>query len=108
VKDALAAVLATCAEGSPPKPADVSEALSGAIAGLDASIGEALLRLFPDAAALEDMLDEQIRAVINDGGPRSAAVLRGMRGTTVLITLVDPKKENIWVASLGDCVAGKW
>lgn len=107
MKDGLTAVLGTCAEGSPPKPADVSEALTGAIAGLDASIGEALLKLFPDAAALEEMLDEQIRGVINDGGPRSAAVLRCMRGTTVLVTLVDPKKENIWVASLGDCVAGK-
>ncbi|KAF6763215.1 hypothetical protein DFP72DRAFT_841339 [Ephemerocybe angulata] len=33
------------------------------------------------------------------------AVLRCMRGTTVLIALVDPEGANLWVASLGDCTA---
>jgi len=32
-------------------------------------------------------------------------VTRIMRGTTALITLVDPQRENLWVANLGDCQA---
>lgn len=58
--------------------------------------------------SLRTLSDEEIRQVINDthtGGKNALKVRRGMSGSTVLISLVDPKHENLWVASLGDCVA---
>jgi pyruvate dehydrogenase phosphatase len=33
-------------------------------------------------------------------------LLKGMRGTTALVALVDASKENLWIANVGDCVAG--
>jgi len=52
--------------------------------------------------------DAEIRAIINDidsGGKNLAKVLLCMRGSTCLISLVDPLRSNLWVASLGDCQA---
>ena len=84
----------------------ISDVLSNAISSFDRKIGQALLDLFPDEAALASMPDEEIQKIINDGGPNSNTVLRCMRGTTVLISILDPSKSNLWVASLGDCAAG--
>ena len=67
-----------------------------------------LLDLFPGGeASIDKMSDEEIKAIINDGGRNAAIVSRCMRGTTLLIALIDPHYENLWVASLGDCVASK-
>lgn len=64
--------------------------------------------LFPGGLeTIKKMSDDEIKAIINDGGVNHTKVIRCMRGTTVLIALLDPKKENIWVASLGDGQAGK-
>ncbi|KAF9484447.1 protein serine/threonine phosphatase 2C [Pholiota conissans] len=103
VQDALEVLLSD--EGHPPDSTAVGEMLKNTIAKLDHDIGAALLALFPDSVALEGMTDEHIRNIINVGRPNSDVVLRCMRGTTALVSLVDPKRENIWVASLGDCAA---
>ncbi|KAF8146981.1 phosphatase 2C-like domain-containing protein [Mycena galopus ATCC 62051] len=95
VYDALVAALAL-AEGPP----DVSELLRKVIADIDARIGQDLLDLFPDG--LDNISDDEVAALINDGGANSTKVLRCMRGSTVLVALIGPDLD-IWVASLGDC-----
>ncbi|KAF9562787.1 protein serine/threonine phosphatase 2C [Agrocybe pediades] len=86
-------------------PADVSDALTRAISEFDKSIGEALLKLFPDADALAKLSDEEIHRVISSQRVNQDIILHCERGTTVLISLVSPVKSDIWVASLGDCAA---
>jgi pyruvate dehydrogenase phosphatase len=52
----------------------------------------------------------EIKRLVNDddrGGVNAGVVERCKQGSTVLVALVDPGKENVWVASLGDCVAGE-
>ncbi|KAF9047274.1 protein serine/threonine phosphatase 2C [Panaeolus papilionaceus] len=88
-----------------PSPDSVAEVLRNTISRFDESIGQALRDLFPDESVLANMTDAQIRNIINDGGPNYTTVRRCTRGTTVLVALVDPSKSNLWVASLGDCVA---
>jgi len=83
----------------------ISDILTAGILSFDDSIGQALLDIFPSPGAVKAMSDEEIRRIVNDDGPNSKAVLRCMRGTTVLVALVDPAKSNLWVASLGDCAA---
>ncbi|KAJ6558605.1 protein serine threonine phosphatase 2C [Mycena vulgaris] len=81
---------------------DISQLLRTAIADVDKKIGQDLLDIFP--ADLATLSDDEIAATINDGGPHSAAVLRCMRGSTVLVALISPALD-VWVASLGDCQA---
>ncbi|KAF7344488.1 Serine/threonine protein phosphatase 2C [Mycena sanguinolenta] len=92
---------------------DVSEILRKTIADVDAQIGQDMLDLFPNG--FDDISDDDVKAIINDNGHNSAKVLRCMRGSTVLVTLIGPDLD-IWVASLGDCqcvlgaktVSGEW
>ncbi|KAJ7132892.1 protein serine threonine phosphatase 2C [Mycena crocata] len=101
VHDALAAALAA----GPLAPPDVSQLLRKAIAELDARIGQDLLDLFPGGVdGFANLSDDEIAAIINDGGSNSAKVLRCMRGSTVLVALTSPALD-LWVASLGDCQA---
>jgi len=96
--------------GSDPTPADVSDVLRDVIASLDEDLTRDLFQLFPDPSSFAHLTDDEIRSTINDhhsGGKNAAIVSRCMRGTTVLLSLVDPNRINIWVASLGDCQAGK-
>lgn len=102
IQDKLAALLQDNAE---PSPSVVGDTLSKAISAFDDSIGQALFDLFPDKLALLDMPDEDVKSIINDDGPNMATILHCMRGTTALISISDPKKSNLWVASLGDCAA---
>jgi pyruvate dehydrogenase phosphatase len=62
--------------------------------------------LFPSGVG--GLSEQEIRTIINDGGENSARVARGMQGTTALVALLDPTRTNLWVASLGDCQAGKF
>ncbi|KAJ6593757.1 protein serine threonine phosphatase 2C [Mycena capillaripes] len=101
VHDALVAGLAT----GPLTPSDVTQLLRKAIADVDERIGQDLLDLFPGGPeALAKMSDDEVAALINDGGTNSAKVLRCMRGSTVLVALIGPALD-VWVASLGDCQA---
>lgn len=85
----------------------VSSLLQSSIQAIDDTLTNAVKELFPDEVALAAFTDEQIKSTINGpSNPNNLAILRCMRGTTVLVSLIDPKKENLWVASLGDCQAG--
>ncbi|KAH7922377.1 protein serine threonine phosphatase 2C [Leucogyrophana mollusca] len=96
------------AEGKLP-PIVVSNVLSQSISSFDDALTNDLLDLFPGGPdAVAKLSDDEIRAVINDhatGGKNNAKVLRCMRGSTALVSLVDPQAQNLWVASLGDCQA---
>ncbi|KAF8647138.1 hypothetical protein AX16_006969 [Volvariella volvacea WC 439] len=92
-------------------PAIVSNVLRNSIERLDEKLMSKVLTLFPDAARLSTMPDEQISQWINDkregwdGEKPFDAVARCLRGSTVLVALTDPDESNLWVASLGDCRA---
>jgi len=97
------------AHGSPLPPATVSDLLIKAIYEVDEAITRDIMDLFPGGPeAVAKLSDEEINAIVNDfesGGRNNARVLLGMRGSTALVSLIDPKQENLWVASLGDCQA---
>ncbi|KAJ3829322.1 protein serine threonine phosphatase 2C [Lentinula raphanica] len=94
---------------------EVSSLLRENISATDDSIKQGVLELFPSSTYLEQLSDEEIRAIVNDRptsdsqayagrGPHNMKVTRAMRGTTVLIVLISPE-GGIWTASLGDCQA---
>lgn len=102
---ALAKALAD-AGTAPPAPSTVCTLLQSSIQAVDDTLTDRVKHLFPDEATLAVLTDEQIKSTINGPtNPNNLAILRCMRGTTALVSLVDPKKENLWVASLGDCQA---
>ncbi|KAI5120304.1 hypothetical protein M0805_005808 [Coniferiporia weirii] len=106
IRKAVAAVLTA----TPSPPADViSSTLSNCITRFDQSLTDSLLSIFPGGEeSIKKMSDDEIKSIINDqanGGNNANIVARCMRGTTALVALVDPLRENLWVASLGDCVA---
>ncbi|KIY74244.1 protein serine/threonine phosphatase 2C [Cylindrobasidium torrendii FP15055 ss-10] len=82
----------------------VSELLVKTTTAFDDALKDDLLAILPDPQILASMSDDQIRAIINDGGKNSQAVLRCMRGTTLLVSLLRDEKD-LWVANLGDCSA---
>ncbi|KAF5386184.1 hypothetical protein D9615_002443 [Tricholomella constricta] len=78
----------------------VSQMLKDTITSLDDDLTMDVLKLFPDVDAISNLSDDNIRAIINDqesGGTNSKVVTRCMRGTTVLISLVDPQRCNLWM-----------
>jgi pyruvate dehydrogenase phosphatase len=87
-------------------PAVIQETLTS----FDESLVSDLKSIFPGGIdEIQKLSDAEIKAVINDsdrGGVNNAVVLRCMRGSTALISLIDPH-HNVYVASLGDCQAGK-
>lgn len=109
IKTHLNSTLSNSSENRP-SPAAVSDILVAAISEVDDAITRDIMNLFPGGVeAITKMSGEEIDAIVNDfssGGVNNAKILRGLRGSTVLVSLVDPERENIWVASLGDCQAG--
>lgn len=92
-------------------PASVAKILKHAISSFDRDIVRDVAQLFPDGlgASLDKLSDSEIRAIINDydnGLKNYKKVQLCLYGTTALVALVDPKRENVWVANLGDCQAG--
>jgi pyruvate dehydrogenase phosphatase len=87
-------------------PADILALLRQSIISFDDRITNGLLDLFPGGVeAVRGMSDDEIRAIaVVDGKPHPAVAL-SMCGTTALVALVDPNR-NLYVASLGDCLAG--
>ncbi|KAF9007959.1 protein serine threonine phosphatase 2C [Cyathus striatus] len=88
--------------------AAVSSALRDGIATFDQRLTDDLLHIFPDVSSFASLSDVEIRAIINDahkGGRNSAIMRKCMRGSTILISLLDPSRLRLWVASLGDCQA---
>lgn len=107
----------------------ISAMLKNTITSLDEDITRKILEIFvPPSAqspldlptlqdeamkALESMSDEEVMSAIGGGGgDNQARLLRGMRGSTALVVLIAPQgfsgHRGIWVASLGDCVAGEF
>jgi len=88
-------------------PEVVEKVLIGSIEDFDNAMLSELLEVFPGGPdEIEKLLNAEIAAVTNT--PHNLPkVVRGMKGTTALISLVDPSGENLWVASLGDCQAGE-
>ena len=91
-------------------PISISNLLSKVIISYDDSLTKDLYDVFPGGLEeLRKLSDDEVKAVIHDSatnGPNHAKVARCMQGSTVLISLIDPNRGNIWVASLGDCQAG--
>ncbi|KAF9516475.1 hypothetical protein BS47DRAFT_1340814 [Hydnum rufescens UP504] len=91
------------------KPEDVSKILSEQIVAFDAKMASDIKDLFPsDLSAIEKMDPDEVSKIIEDldvTGSNHAKVLRGMRGSTALLALVDKQRENLWIANLGDCQA---
>lgn len=74
----------------------------------DKSIIDDLFSLLP--SDYESLPDEELTKVINDqesGGKVYKAVIRCMRGSTAIVSLLNPEKSDVWVANLGDCQASK-
>lgn len=91
-------------------PAEVSRILSDASTSFDHAIAGDILRVFPGGIeALADMPDSMIQAMINrNTDPQFFIKARlCMYGTTALFALVDPDHQNLWVANVGDCQAGR-
>ena len=92
--------------------AAISGMLSDCITRFDHSITNDFTRIFPGGpAALQGMSSTQIRHLFQDrmSGPGSqdlTAVTRCLQGSTVIVTLTDPSKHNLWIANLGDSQAG--
>lgn len=85
---------------------NVPDVLRQSIASFDELIAADLLHLFPDPQALKRFSDSDLRSIINDKGRNSAAIYRCMSGSTVLLSLLDPARSHLWVATLGDSQAG--
>jgi pyruvate dehydrogenase phosphatase len=91
-------------------PSAVSGVLSDCIIRFDHSITADFTRMFPGGpAALQSMSSSQIRHLFQDRASATqnfTAAMRCLQGTTALLTLTDPSKQNLWIANLGDCQAG--
>lgn len=106
VRESLNSLLSTCVTYSPD---DISHVMAKAIAELDNSILRELLDIIgPDLEETRESLSEIGKVVsgLAPDDPHTTKLLRCMRGSTVLVSLVDSSGRNLWVASLGDCQAG--
>lgn len=83
-------------------PEVIANALKSSIELFDKSLSDDLLAILP--SNLEDLNDEDAEKIVNDE-KNAQVILRCMRGSTVLVALIDPGKQNLWVANLGDCQA---
>jgi len=87
----------------------VSDVLSRAIYDMDEAIKRDLLEIFPEEAdEIATMSDATVKARVNDqssGGLNYQKTLRCLRGSTILLALIDPTKKHLWVLNLGDGVA---
>jgi pyruvate dehydrogenase phosphatase len=92
-------------------PDRVSSILADVIAAYDQSLLADFSALFPEGLdGISKLSEGEIDNIVNDadrGGENLRKVHRCMRGSTALISLVDPSGENLWVANLGDCQAGQ-
>ena len=82
----------------------ISRVLSDSIRTLDKEIQDGVTGLFAnDVDALAKLSEDAVDDIVRENHEK---LLLGMTGTTALIALVDKKKENLWIANLGDCQAG--
>ncbi|KAI0302560.1 protein serine/threonine phosphatase 2C [Russula brevipes] len=90
-------------------PAAVSRLLSDCVTRFDHSITADFMRMFPGGpAGLQGMSATQVRNLFQDrtsGAQNVTAATRCLQGSTVILTLTDPSKHNLWITNLGDCQA---
>ncbi|KIY53152.1 protein serine/threonine phosphatase 2C [Fistulina hepatica ATCC 64428] len=92
-------------DNSPPADA-VARAIVDAVRDMDNSIADGLYALFPGGEqSLSSMTNEEISAIVNDAPENHQKVMRCVNGSTLLLSLIDARRENLWVCSLGDCQA---
>lgn len=93
-------------------PALVGDLMRRTLKHVDDGLLTEFLALLPrDPDALARLDPARVRAVLNDKSGRAGGYRRTARafgGSTALITLVDPTRAHLWVANVGDCVAGEW
>lgn len=94
----------------PPSAETVSSLLADTVTNFDKSLLDDLSSLLPGGldGALK-LSDSQLQEILYDphrGGQNLTKVRRCLRGSTVLVSIVDPSGENLWVVNLGDCEAG--
>jgi hypothetical protein len=117
IKQALESLLRSFRGHAAGFSAAVSGILADCITRFDHSITNDFTRIFPGGpspAALQGMSGTQIRHLFQDrtvsGGPPGSqdltAVTRCLQGSTVVVTLTDPSKHNLWIANLGDSQTG--
>ncbi|KDQ18817.1 hypothetical protein BOTBODRAFT_153711 [Botryobasidium botryosum FD-172 SS1] len=109
-KDTLPGMVrASLAQTSSPSPFQTASLLANAITSIDERIKDDIISLFPGGeSGLDQMSLNEVRHIVNDqdyGGTNHEKVIRGMRGSTALLSLLDSTRENLWVANLGDCQA---
>jgi pyruvate dehydrogenase phosphatase len=87
---------------------EVAGILREGIRAFDEAIARDVLDLFPGGlAGLWRLPDAYVSRVVNDaGGENYRKVKLCMYGTTALLALVDPAREHLWTANLGDCQGG--
>ncbi|KAJ7594843.1 phosphatase 2C-like domain-containing protein [Mycena floridula] len=87
----------------------ISQILRDSITNLDNQLCTQFLQLFPrDFVSLNRMTDAQIQETFENpvcGQDNSEITFRCLGGTTVVLSLTDPLKKNLWIANLGDCHA---
>lgn len=98
-----AATLDTEGQRQSPPPETISRLLSDALIKLDDALTSELLRLVPEGV-LETPSSPTAQAVQNLD-PTLALTSRCLGGATVIFSLLDPQKQNLWVTNLGDCQA---
>ncbi|KAH6914487.1 protein serine threonine phosphatase 2C [Coprinopsis sp. MPI-PUGE-AT-0042] len=84
-------------------PLDIGDVLRRSITEFDNGLTSALMNLFP-GNSIETLSDSEVDRITHhpDNLP---IVMRCMNGTTALVSLTNPGKTDLWVASLGDCRA---
>lgn len=90
---------------------ELPTAISKAFVAFDDAITDQVRSIFPDPEALALMSAEELSAIVNDqtlGGANYEKIILSMHGTTALVALVDESRKNLWVASVGDCRAGRY
>jgi pyruvate dehydrogenase phosphatase len=92
-------------------PQSISDTIQEGIRAFDDSLTAGLKGIFPESPEeIERLSDAEIRGRLADDpdGSKRAQVIRCMRGTTVVLAITDSARENVWVANLGDSVAGQF
>ena len=78
---------------------------------IDQTITSDFLALFPrELDAVSKLNPMHVKNLLNDKTRESSGyhkTARAFGGTTALVTLVDPTRSKLWVANVGDCVAGR-
>lgn len=110
LKGLLEASLRTCSSPSA-LPSLVSSLLKQALEHIDQTLVSDFVGLFPrELNAIRRVHAIRARDLLNDkGGDNSGyhKTARAFGGSTALVTLVDPRRRHLWVANVGDCVAGR-